>query len=1124
MKSHGCALSFVLGLIAWGFAASRADATCTQDSQCNDGIACTQNVCFLGNCIFPDGCVDNVYCNGDETCNHATGQCQTAPRNCQPPTPFCSETLNSCVECLNNSQCTTAPRLTCSSQGTCVQCTTNNQCVDTLFCNGTESCNLSTGLCQSGTPVTCSSGKFCSEIFDGCVKCDNDSQCDDGLHCDGLEHCSADHQSCTPGTPVSCKRCVGGQNPQAPCGTDADCRICVGGGSAGDPCTSNANCINGTCPAGGTCTGASSVCKETTGGTQCVECVTDTQCNDNVFCTSDTCIFNVCNHVADPMRYCDDGIFCNGAETCNANNTGCVAGTPVTCAKKCFLGPNPGIACTSDAQCGTGGKCVGLCSETFNACVDCEVDNQCANGKFCDGAETCHADHTCGAGTPLDCTSMHTICQPQFACDEATQQCKASQTAPNGTACDDGNNCTAVDACQNGQCVEQPPLASDPYRCVRLEWRPVPGDPAFPQQVQVGSTFRLALFAVSTGCNEPNPDCPSSAYSSMVGMDVVLGWNSSYLQIQPSAAGNLNPQDPCHNSSDSCSNCQTCTGGSNPGVACEQVCVGGSSAGGQCWDNGQCPGGQCYSGSICTGGTNNLLPCTTNANCPGGGTCTGAATCSGGSNSGHNCSTSADCPGGTCNMNKGKCLSGGTCAPPVGWNWFTSAFVNDCQPGGDAVNSPCTGTVPGNDGNAKYTSISQVACNNRAALAACAAPNGLYVTEFKFKALAVPPSTGQTSVSILPCAGTQTLTQVISGITPPTGYFTDDVLKAIGSPAPVKIVSCTTDASCADTDPCTVDACFNGTCKHTAISCIDPDPCTVDTCVNGLCQHTPIDCGSGKVCYQGLCYTPCSTAAQCDDGIACTADTCDTSPPAPIDGICIHTPNDGACATGLFCQGKKCDVQLGCVFDNVCLGANGNPCPVPGTCDEATDTCGGCLPPAISAAGDRYIKVTPANQGSTPVAILVQGDCSQTGIGCISRYVQDTAGHLGTTPVYKRTDVPAASGGWGIVSVHSVEILPSKTYRVHTECNFAGGAVKSAGRIATTWLWGDVNNNGVANISDVANVVDAFKGNFTVFITLEATNISAASCTLDDAVNIIDVAGAVDAFKGIAFPCGTPCP
>src|SRR5204862_777309 len=79
----------------------------------------------------------------------------------------------------------------------------------------------------------------------------------------------------------------------------------------------------------------------------------------------------------------------------------------------------------------------------------------------CDLAETC--DGTSPACPPDAFQPSSVVCRPAAgACDAAETCTGASATCPpdapqpNGTACDDGNACTARDACQDGTCAGAP--------------------------------------------------------------------------------------------------------------------------------------------------------------------------------------------------------------------------------------------------------------------------------------------------------------------------------------------------------------------------------------------------------------------------------------------------------------------------------------------------------------------------------------------------------------------------------------------------------------------------------------------------------------------------------------------
>ncbi len=175
-------------------------------------------------------------------------------------------------------------------------------------------------------------------------------------------------------------------------------------------------------------------------------------------------------------------------------------------------------------------------------------------------------------------------------------------------------------------------------------------------------------------------------------------------------------------------------------------------------------------------------------------------------------------------------------------------------------------------------------------------------------------------------------------------------------------------APCSDANTCTTaDACANGACVGgPTLNCDDGNGCTADSCDQMLgCQHvllpncqpcaTDADCDDHNACdgtescVGGVCQN--GTAPACDDGNACTDDSCD-----PGSG-CTHTNNsspcdDGnACTFGDTCSGgscvgnalncndqnpctdDSCDQQLGCQYVN-----NASPCDDDDAC-TTSDTC-----------------------------------------------------------------------------------------------------------------------------------------------------------------------------------------
>jgi serine protease len=133
---------------------------------------------------------------------------------------------------------------------------------------------------------------------------------------------------------------------------------------------------------------------------------------------------------------CDDGLYCNGVETCQAGV--CQAGTPVDCS-------------------GLNDQCnVGVCDETSDSCVK-EPANEglaCDDGLFCNVGETCQSG-VCTGGTDRSCDDSNPCTTD--SCDEANNNCINTPVA-DGTSCDDDLYCNGAETCQTGVCQAGTPV------------------------------------------------------------------------------------------------------------------------------------------------------------------------------------------------------------------------------------------------------------------------------------------------------------------------------------------------------------------------------------------------------------------------------------------------------------------------------------------------------------------------------------------------------------------------------------------------------------------------------------------------------------------------------------------
>ncbi len=119
-------------------------------------------------------------------------------------------------------------------------------------------------------------------------------------------------------------------------------------------------------------------------------CEDDSDCDDGIFCNGvESCSAGICEPGSTPCG--DDGFFCNGTEACDEEG------------KQCTQSGNP---CAPDL----------MCDEAADLCVGCLEDNDCNDGLFCNGEEFCNegvciqGENPCPAGT--QCNEAAQSCDP----------------------------------------------------------------------------------------------------------------------------------------------------------------------------------------------------------------------------------------------------------------------------------------------------------------------------------------------------------------------------------------------------------------------------------------------------------------------------------------------------------------------------------------------------------------------------------------------------------------------------------------------------------------------------------------------------------------------------------------
>ncbi len=383
-------------------------------------------------------------------------------------------------------------------------CTTNDACAGgsctgaPIVCSALDQCHVA-GACDAATGQ-CSNpnapnGSACSD-GNACTQTDT---CQSGV-CSGSNTlaCAASDQCHAAGT---CDPATGTcSNPNAANGTACD---------DGNACTQSDSCQSGTCVGASpvTCTVSdqchvAGTCDPQSGFCTNPAATDGTTCNDGNACTqTDICQSGVCS--GSNTVVCTASDQCHVAGTCNpatgtcsnsnaANGTACNDGNACTQADTCQEGVCVGasaVVCVASDQC----HVAGVCNPASGNCSNPTVSDGtvCSDGNSCTQTDTCQSG-ACVGSNPVVCTASDQ-CHVAGACNPATGTC-SNPAAANGTTCNDGNQCSQLDTCQNGTC-----LGSNPVVCTASDQCHVEGvcNPA-------SGTCSNPATADGTACNDGN--------------------------------------------------------------------------------------------------------------------------------------------------------------------------------------------------------------------------------------------------------------------------------------------------------------------------------------------------------------------------------------------------------------------------------------------------------------------------------------------------------------------------------------------------------------------------------------------------------------------------------------------
>ncbi|MCB9737912.1 MAG: hypothetical protein H6747_01515 [Deltaproteobacteria bacterium] len=448
------------------------NGTCTQVPRntglgCEDGDPCTiGDTCKAGACTA--GATDLCGCRKDADCADDGDLCNGTPRcdlksfpyRCVAGTPLtCPAATEPCTVAV----CT-------PSDGSCGvgPAPDDTPCDDNDLCTSGDTCQQ--GSCQGGTD-TCA----CSKDSD-CVD-DDDNPCTGVPFCDKTEGPLGSCKS-NPASAIVCSKAADTDCAKNTClpQTGACVLLPVADTSTcddGDECTVGDVCVAGSCK------GGTDTCK-CTQDSDCSAADDGNLCNGLPFCNVATgaCETNPATVVNCPTvddTACSKNVCDPKSGTCSVlpraevKLIGCQAvdlGFGII-AQFCTFAPkqsgeaadpgpyacDDGDACTSDDIC-SGTTCSG------NAFCECQVDADCAgkdDGDLCNGTWYCdvstaspsckpqpNSEIYCPKGQDSEC--LKSTCNPK------TAACSLQPVAP-GTACDDGDPCTAKSACAAGSCA-----------------------------------------------------------------------------------------------------------------------------------------------------------------------------------------------------------------------------------------------------------------------------------------------------------------------------------------------------------------------------------------------------------------------------------------------------------------------------------------------------------------------------------------------------------------------------------------------------------------------------------------------------------------------------------------------
>jgi hypothetical protein len=990
------------------------NADCNDNNACNGIETCVSTVCQAGSAL---NCDDGNLCTTD-SCVPATG---------------CAH-VNNTISCSDGNACTANDACV---GGTCVggaapNCDDANPCTD-------DSCNTGTGCVHANNTASCSDGNLCT-TGDVCG----------GGFCNGVPVGCPVGQSCNPTNGL----CEASANPPLPIAVGDTWRYFKGTVEPAPPPAPPTWATTGfddslwlSGPSG---FGYGPDCTTQRGTTLAdMQNPPTTPGYMSIYVRKK---FDIANPAAVTsltvgLDYDDAAIvYINGVEVARTTSMGGTVGTPTAfsapaaAGHECSLcdGPPCNPAQSFPITLGPGGSplvagtnviaihahnqtlnssdftLIPTASATFASCTvnaDCNDGVSCTNDTCqtgtCVHASNCSGGQTCNVGTGFcESAPVTATFQDGVSAYTGTQDTYLAQAAPG----------TVEGALDNWRWDSENPAPNAEFGLIRFDNLFGAG----PGQIPPGSTINSAVLTIEVANGSVTPE-GSINESSVDWSEATATWNNfggeagvqadEYLaspayvapiavgsagitvtsSVQAWSSGSRNNFGwvfrPNNLDGAQVDSAEFATVALRPKLTV--IYVSGCSSNAQCDDGNLCNGLETCSAGSCQAGTalnctdNN--PCTTDSCDPGTGChfVNNTAAC----NDGSTCTTGDVCSGGSCVGTPLACDDGVACTTDTCSEGLGCQHPSNCAGGGscNTANGTCT--------------AGRMECSPSTIVAGSASTAPLEVI-LRNLGLLAPVRGYQTQISIVRTSGTGTVS-----VSCPGGVAIDDARPDylyFNSPNDFPATNCglrrasssllsggaTVPPTPAYLAGYTLTTSADATAGSTFSISLDASPGSSLVAANG----SPIDVDRGPACT--LTITSCTSAAECDDGNPCTADTCDL-------GLgCQHAAGNA---------GAVCRVSTGtCDVAEICTGLspicpsdqhqpNGTTCSDGDACTIA-DTCQGglCAPGAPLVCNDSNACTNDVCSGGACV-YTVNGVCGITGT---AHYYRDDSG-AGTEPSTK---------------------------------------------------------------------------------------------------------------------------